>query len=229
MYSSADIASARSCSRFQRSTSPSMPCFCAPGAYADCAAAEALPGLDSPGSPGVVCTRERPCDSGRTPTTDLESSTRYCALRNMYPVIITENMTCARFSATVATRIDADAADASRAPAVADPRDVRDAVLHGEKAPQEDGRWLYTHRGQCYLTDALSQRCLATWEASPAPRAELPPPDDDAPEELRGLSFVAHSLFTIRIIEIPPCLVPAANPFDFFLWHDEFDGHDRLF
>ena len=72
-------------------------------------------------------------------------------------------------AATVATRIDADAADASRAPAVADPRDVRDAVLHGEKAPQEDGRWLYTHRGQCYLTDALSQRCLATWEASPAP------------------------------------------------------------
>ena len=76
----------------------------------------------------------------------------------------------------------------ARAPAVADPRDVRDAVLHGEKAPQEDGRWLYTHRGQCYLTDALSQRCLATWEASPAPRAELPPPDDDAPEEPRGPS-----------------------------------------
>ena len=91
-------------------------------------------------------------------------------------------------AATVATRIDADAADASRAPAVADPRDVRDAVLHGEKAPQEDGRWLYTHRGQCYLTDALSQRCLATWEASPAPPAELPPPDDDAPEEPRGPS-----------------------------------------
>ena len=83
-------------------------------------------------------------------------------------------------AATAATAADAAAVHAARTPSVADPRDVRDAVRYGRKAPRDDGHWLYTHRGQCYLTDALSRRCLATWEAAPAAAAAatLDAPDD---------------------------------------------------
>ena len=84
---------------------------------------------------------------------------------------------------------------AARTPAVADPRDVRDAVRYGRKAPRDDGHWLYTHRGQCYLTDALSRRCLATWEAAPAAAAAatLDAPDDAPAAPLETLEATSRS------------------------------------
>ena len=50
------------------------------------------------------------------------------------------------------------------------------------KIEDEDGKWLYEHRGQFYLTDALSRRCLATWEAA---TAALPA---EVPKEVAALS-----------------------------------------
>ena len=103
-------------------------------------------------------------------------------------------------AATAATAADAAAVHAARTPAVADPRDVRDAVRYGRKAPRDDGHWLYTHRGQCYLTDALSRRCLATWEAAPeaeaapaAAAATLDAPDDAPAAPLETLEATSRS------------------------------------